>query len=134
MSTWFSKYPPDIEAADPRFDETLQTVTAKTEQYVAGSVTIEGAGRAVRDAHAKDYGLVKAEVDILDRLPAEYAQGIYATPGRHDAPLLQRLAACWSGRAARRCDRIGASADSGTSFPSRTLFVEHTANGRRRCH
>jgi hypothetical protein len=29
--------------------------------------------------------LVGAEVDILDRLPAEYAQGIYAKPGRHDA-------------------------------------------------
>jgi len=46
MSTWFSKYPPDIEAADPRFDETLQTVTAKTERYIAGSVTTEREQRA----------------------------------------------------------------------------------------
>jgi hypothetical protein len=85
MSTPFVKYTPDIEAADPRFDETLQTVIAKTERYIAGSVTTEGTGRAVRDAHAKGYGLVRAEVEILDRPPDEYAQGIYAKPGRHDA-------------------------------------------------
>jgi hypothetical protein len=85
MSTPFVKYTPDIEATDPRFDETLQTVIAKTERYIAGSVTSEGTGRAVRDAHAKGYGLVRAEVDILDRLPSEYAQGIYARPGRHNA-------------------------------------------------
>jgi catalase len=85
MSTRFIKYTPDIEAADPRFDESLRTVIAKTERYIAGSVTTEGTGRAVRDAHAKGYGLVRAEVEILDRLPAEYAQGIYAKPGRHDA-------------------------------------------------
>ena len=85
MSTPFVKYSPDIETADPEFDENLQTVIAKTERYIAASVTTEGTGRAVRDAHAKGYGLVGGEVEILDQLPAEYAQGIYATPGRHDA-------------------------------------------------
>jgi len=85
MSTPFIKYTPDLESADPRFDENLQTVIAKTERYIAQSVTTEGTGRAVRDAHAKGYGLVRGEVEILDQLPAEYAQGIYATPGRHDA-------------------------------------------------
>ena len=85
MSTRFVKYTPDIETADPGFDQNLQTVIAKTERYIARSVTTEGTGRAVRDAHAKGYGLVRAELEILDQLPAEYAQGIYATPGRHDA-------------------------------------------------
>jgi hypothetical protein len=85
MSTPFIKYTPDIEAADPQFDATLRTVIEKTERYIAGSVSTEGTGRAVRDAHAKGYGLVRAEVEILDLLPAEYAQGIYAQPGRHDA-------------------------------------------------
>src|SRR6476620_6432152 len=81
----FIKYTPDIDSVEPRFDENLQTVIAKTEHYIAQSVTTEGAGRAVRDAHAKGYGLVRGEVEILGQLPAEYAQGIYATPGRHDA-------------------------------------------------
>jgi hypothetical protein len=85
MSTPFIKYTPDIETADPGFDENLQTVIAKTERYIAQSVTAEGTGRAVRDAHAKGYGLDRGEVEILDQLPAEYAQGIYATPGRHGA-------------------------------------------------
>jgi hypothetical protein len=107
MSTWFSKYTPDIEAADPRFDETPQIVTANTEQYIAGSVTIEGAGRAVRDAHAKDYGLVKAQVDILDRLPAEYAQGICATPGRHDALIRFSNGSPHAGADARRGGATG---------------------------
>lgn len=44
----------------------------------------EGSGRAVRAAHANSYGLVKAEVGILASVPAPYAQGIYARPGRHD--------------------------------------------------
>ena len=85
MSTSFVKYTPDIETADPGFDENLQTVIAKTERYITQSVTAEGTGRAVRDAHAKGYGLVRGEVEILDQLPAEYGQGIYSTPGRHDA-------------------------------------------------
>ena len=85
MSTLFVKYTPDVETADPGFDENLQTVIAKTERYIAASVTAEGTGRAVRDAHAKGYGLVRGEVEILDQIPAEYAQGIYVTPGKHDA-------------------------------------------------
>jgi hypothetical protein len=51
MSTSFIKYTPDIETADPRFDENLQTVIAKTERSIAASVTAEGTGGAVRDAH-----------------------------------------------------------------------------------
>ncbi len=41
--------------------------------------------RAIRDAHAKGYGLARAEVEILEGLAPEYAQGIYAHPGRHEA-------------------------------------------------
>jgi hypothetical protein len=85
MSPSFVRYTPDIEAADPGFDENLRIVIERTEQYIAQSVSTEGTGRAVRDAHAKGYGLVRGEVEILDQLPAEYAQGIYATPGTHDA-------------------------------------------------
>ena len=85
MSTQFVRYTPDIEATDPYFDENSQIVIDKLEEYIAGSVTTEGTGRAVRDAHAKGYGVVKAEVEILGQLPAEYAQGTYAVPGKHGA-------------------------------------------------
>jgi hypothetical protein len=85
MAAQFVRYTPDVDVAEPHFDEKLKTVIEKTESYIAESVTAEGTGRAVRDAHAKGYGVVRGEVEILDGLPAEYAQGIYATPGRHDA-------------------------------------------------
>src|SRR5215211_1549473 len=79
------KYTPAIELADPDFDENLQTVMGATKEYIEESVKGEGLNRAVRDAHAKGYGLVRAEVEILDGLAPEYAQGIYALPGRHEA-------------------------------------------------
>jgi hypothetical protein len=85
MSPQFIPYTPDIEVPEPGFEEKLQTVIEKSERFIAESVTASGTGRAVRDAHAKGYGLVRGEVEILGGLPAEYAQGIYATPGRHDA-------------------------------------------------
>jgi hypothetical protein len=85
MPQAFVKYTPDIEAIDPGFDENLRAVIRRTEQYITQSVSTESTGRAVRDAHAKGYGLVTAEVEILGQLPLEYAQGIDAMPGKHDA-------------------------------------------------
>ncbi|MFI7093389.1 catalase family protein [Streptomyces lydicus] len=85
MATHFVRYTPDVEVDEPHFDENLQTVIEKTERYITESVTAGGTGKALRDAHAKGYGLVRAEVEILDGLPAAYAQGIYATPGTHEA-------------------------------------------------
>ena len=81
----FVRYAPELDALGARFEEHLATVVAAVEQYVVNSVAGEGVGRAVRFAHAKGYGLVRAEVEIPGGLPAGYAQGIYATPGRHDA-------------------------------------------------
>jgi hypothetical protein len=81
----FVRYDPSVERADPNFDQALQTVIERTKQYIGESVAAEGVGRAVRDAHAKGYGLVRGEVEIHGGLPTEYAQGIYATPGRHEA-------------------------------------------------
>ena len=79
----FVRYGPDIERADPNFDQNLQTVVEAAKRYVAGSTKVEG--RAVRDAHATGFGLARGEVEILGGLPTAYAQGIYATPGRHEA-------------------------------------------------
>ena len=79
----FVRYGPDIERADPNFEQNLQTVVEAAKRYVAGSTKVEG--RAVRDAHATGFGLARGEVEILGGLPTAYAQGIYATPGRHEA-------------------------------------------------
>ncbi|MFD6025660.1 catalase family protein [Streptomyces griseoluteus] len=85
MAAQFVRYTPDVEADDPDFDRNMRTVISKTESYIADSVEAGGTGQALRDAHAKGYGLVRGEVEILDGLPPEYAQGVYATPGTHDA-------------------------------------------------
>ncbi|WP_399085556.1 catalase family protein [Streptomyces sp. BBFR2] len=85
MATPFVPYTPDVEDDDPDFGRSLRKVIDRTESYIAGSVTAGGTGQALRDAHAKGYGLVRGEVEILGGLPPEYAQGIYATRGTHDA-------------------------------------------------
>lgn len=79
----FVRYTPDIETLDPRLDELLPQIIEFWEKKVRESPKTEGTGRAVRGAHAKTYGLVRAELQILRNVPEAYAQGIYATPGRH---------------------------------------------------
>src|SRR5215510_204868 len=85
MGHQFVRYSPDVETRDPNFAKTLDVVLAETKQRREDSIKTEGIGRAVRTAHGKGYGMARGEVEILGGLPAEYAQGIYARPGRHEA-------------------------------------------------
>ena len=61
----FVRYAAELDAVSAHFEEDLEAVVAAIEQYVVGSAAGEGVGRAVRFAHAKGYGLVRAEVEIL---------------------------------------------------------------------
>jgi hypothetical protein len=85
MPRQYVRYAPEIETIDPQLDELLPKIIAFWEKTVRASPEVEGSGRAVRGAHAKTLGVVKAEVELLHDVPAPYAQGIYAQPGRHDA-------------------------------------------------
>ncbi|HET9257377.1 MAG TPA: catalase family protein, partial [Pseudonocardiaceae bacterium] len=85
MSSEFVRYTPEIETIDPHIDELLAQIIDFWEKKGRESPRTEGTGWAVRGAHAKSFGLVKAEVEILADVPAAYAQGIYAKPGRHGA-------------------------------------------------
>ena len=85
MSSKFARYTPEIETIDPHIDELLAQIIDFWEKKGRESPRTEGTGRAVRGAHAKSFGVVKAEVEILNDVPAEYAQGIYAKPGHHGA-------------------------------------------------
>jgi len=109
MPTPLIKYTPDIEIADPRFDETLQAVIAKTEQYITGVRhkrrhgprrprracqrvrTGQGGGRHTRST---SYGI-----------RARHLRQTRKTRCTH--PLLERLTARWGRRATWWCDRIG---------------------------
>jgi hypothetical protein len=85
MSSEFVRYSDEIETIDPDVDELLAQIIEFWEKKARESPKAEGSGRAVRGAHAKSFGFVKAEVEILRDVPAAYAQGIYAKPGRHGA-------------------------------------------------
>jgi len=85
MAMEFVRYTPEIERLDPDLDQLLEQIVGFWEKKVRESPVAEGSGRAVRGAHAKTYGVVRAEVQILRNVPPAYARGIYATPGRHGA-------------------------------------------------
>ena len=85
MSSDFVRYSPEIETIDPDIDELLPKIIEFWEKKGRESPSTEGTGRAVRGAHAKAFGVAKAEVEILHAVPSAYAQGIYAAPGRHGA-------------------------------------------------
>src|SRR5262245_63869822 len=85
MSPEFVRYSPEIETLDPDLDKLLDQIIEFWENKVRNSPVEEGSGRATRGAHAKSFGVVRAEVEILGTVPAPYAQGIYATTARHDA-------------------------------------------------
>src|SRR5262245_59624611 len=85
MPLGFVRYTPEIEIVDPDLDQLLEQIISFWEKKVRESPVVEGSGRAVRGAHAKTYGVVRAEVQILRYVPPAYAQGIYRTPGRHEA-------------------------------------------------
>eukprot|EP00913_Durusdinium_trenchii_P021367 g20080.t1 len=47
--------------------------------------TYADSGHAIRSVHAKSHGLLSATVEVLEGLPPELAQGIFAEPGRYEA-------------------------------------------------
>jgi pimeloyl-ACP methyl ester carboxylesterase len=85
MPADFVRYTPEIETIDPHIDELIAQIIEFWKKKSRESPTTEGTGRAVRGAHAKSIGVVKAEVKILRDAATAYAQSIYAKPGRHSA-------------------------------------------------
>ena len=82
--------PPIRYKDNPQIPEsTYASETAKivnsVEQTVKASYEKEKQRRAVRFAHAKSYGIVRASVEIESGLAPEYAQGIYAIPATYEA-------------------------------------------------
>jgi hypothetical protein len=85
MTPNFVRYSSSVEQAEPDFEKTLEKVLDDMKQHMRSSLKTEGIGLVVRNAHAKGYGLARGEFEILSGMPKEYAQGIYAKPGRHEA-------------------------------------------------
>ncbi|MGF9692913.1 catalase family protein [Rhizobium sp. 0TCS1.26] len=77
------RYHPGVEDVQP--DEP-QLAQALTETMLSISYkTYADSAHATRSVHAKSHGLLGAEIEIHDNLPAELSQGLFARPATYDA-------------------------------------------------
>ncbi len=77
-----------------RFDPSVETIASDEQETLQGlkdsfqdilETTSQDYGHAVRSVHAKAHGIARGTFTIADNLPSELAQGIFATPGAHEA-------------------------------------------------
>lgn len=80
-------YSVDLEA--PEDDEAVSIGSIQSSLTEIMEITEKDEGHAIRSVHAKSHGIVSGTLTVLDDLPAEYAQGLFATPGEH--PFLLRI-------------------------------------------
>ena len=85
MSKSFVPYTDAVETIQPGEEETFRAITA-TMRDIALKVG-ERQRHTRRAVHAKSHGLVKAELRVLDDLPEEMRQGLFARPTTHGAIL-----------------------------------------------
>lgn len=81
----FVRYAPDLESAQPEERETIEGLKAQFGQII--DTTLADYGRGVRAVHAKAHGIARGTLTILDDLPPELAQGLFAHGGRYEAML-----------------------------------------------
>ncbi len=77
------RYSPDVERLEADEAETSRKI-AETMISIC-ETTYENSGHAIRAVHAKSHGLLAATFEVLDDLPPELAQGLFAKPGRYEA-------------------------------------------------
>lgn len=79
------RYDPSVETVKP---DEAETIRGLEEQFdTIQETTAEDYKRGVRAVHAKAHGLAKGRLTVLDGLPPELAQGLFAQPGSYDAIL-----------------------------------------------
>jgi len=79
----YARFKDFTEVYSPNYEADLKAFLQNMENDVRSSVKTEG--RAVRQAHAKSYGLLSAKVLVLDGLPPAYSQGIFASSAEYEA-------------------------------------------------
>ncbi|MDO6412794.1 catalase family protein [Sphingomonas sp. BIUV-7] len=85
MTTQPVRYAPSVETIEPDEAEAIKGLK-QTFQTILDT-TSKDYGHAVRGVHAKSHGIVRGTLTILDTLPIELAQGLFAQPGRYEAVL-----------------------------------------------
>src|SRR5271168_213258 len=79
----YARFKDFTEVYSPNYEADLKAFLQNMENDVRSSVKTEG--RAVRQAHAKSYGLLSAKVVVLDGLAPAYSQGIFANSAEYEA-------------------------------------------------
>ena len=76
------RYSPDVETIRPDEGDVVQELMTTFDGIQ--ETTSRDYGHAVRAVHAKAHAFLKGTLTIDADLPAEYRQGLFATPGTHD--------------------------------------------------
>ena len=77
------RFDPSVETIASDEQETLQSMKDSFQEIL--ETTSQDYGHAVRSVHAKAHGIARGTFTVADGLPPELAQGIFATPGQHEA-------------------------------------------------
>ncbi|MBL6455628.1 catalase family protein [Belnapia sp. T6] len=78
-------YQPGFEQPAPDEDATIAALM-ETMRGISETTWKDG-GHALRSVHAKSHGLLQGELEVLEGLPPELAQGAFARPARYPAVL-----------------------------------------------
>ena len=78
-------YSVSVETIAPDEAETHAGINDALREIL--ETTSKDYGHAVRAVHAKGHGIVEGTLEVIDGLPPELAQGLFATPGRYAAVL-----------------------------------------------
>ncbi|WP_300474380.1 hypothetical protein [uncultured Psychrobacter sp.] len=81
----FVKYDPKYITLSDEDNKVIDIITEDIRLYVKKSKELNNINHHTRAVHAKSYCGLKAKFEILDNIPKEYAQGLYAKAGIHDA-------------------------------------------------
>lgn len=79
------RFSPALEQVAADEPDTIRELEAAIHEIQ--TTTAKDYGSAIRGVHAKGHGLLRASVTVAQGLPAELAQGLFATPGQYEAIL-----------------------------------------------
>jgi len=83
--TTFVPFDPLVETISQDEAEAVESLRASFKHIL--ETTSRDYGHAVRGVHAKGHAIIRGEVSVLPDLPPEFAQGLFAQPGRYEAVL-----------------------------------------------
>ena len=79
------RYDPSVETRGDKEAETAKGLKSALHDIM--NTTSEDYGHAVRGVHAKSHGILEGTLEVMADLAPEYAQGLFAAPGRYPVTL-----------------------------------------------